>query len=298
MSSNLLRDSVFENHSYARQNATCPLASEFSPNLRSRELTILTVINAVQSLSGVSLNSMALFILVTNSSLVEVPANIILCSLVVNDLVSSTIFLPYHAYLFRQSCVTLVEIRTYRTAAAFCSTWSVLNCLAITADRLLAILYPLRYNSLIVALKARVLVVLAVGITTVFTLSLFAASYLWKHFLKLILEYMAVVILLLPVFLYWKIYRSARKQIKEITIGSRTNAEELKMSLKSAANSARVVVLLAASFVPLLAYGILVEDSDRTLADTFRILTKAASFCFWNSCANPLVYLYFPENFE
>lgn len=172
MSSNLLRDSVFENHSYARQNATCPLASEFSPNLRSRELTILTVINAVQSLSGVSLNSMALFILVTNSSLVEVPANIILCSLVVNDLVSSTIFLPYHAYLFRQSCVTLVEIRTYRTAAAFCSTWSVLNCLAITADRLLAILYPLRYNSLIVALKARVLVVLAVGITTVFTLSL------------------------------------------------------------------------------------------------------------------------------
>ena len=141
--------------------------------------------------------------------------------------------MPYHAYLFQQSCVTLVEIRAYQTAAAFCSTRSVLNCLAITADRFLAILYPLRHNSLIVAVKARVLVVLAVGITTVFTLSLFVASYLAKNFLKLILEYMAVVILLLPVFLYWKIYRSAREQIKKITIGCRTNAEELKMSLKS-----------------------------------------------------------------
>lgn len=108
-------------------------------------------------------------------------------------------------------------------------------------------------------LKARVLVVLAVGITTVFTLSLFVASYLAKNFLKLILEYMAVVILLLPVFLYWKIYRSAREQIKKITIGCRTNAEELKMSLKSGQIAPPVVVLLAASFVPLLSYGILVE---------------------------------------
>ena len=229
MSSNLPRDSVFGNHSYARQNATsCPLASEFSPNFRSTELTILTLIIAVQLLSGVSLNSMALFIQVTNSSLLKIPANRILCSLVINDLVSSTIFLPYHAYLFRQSSVTLVEIRAYRTAAAFCSTWSVLNCLAITADRSLAILYPLRYNSLIVALKARLLVVLAVGITTVFTLSLFATLYLGKNFLKLILEYMAVVILLLPVFLYWKIYRSAREQTKEITIASRTKRRKLK----------------------------------------------------------------------
>ena len=104
---------------------------------------------------------------------------------------------------------------------------------------------------------------------------------------------MALVILLLPVFLYWKICRSAREQIKKITIGCRTIAEELEISLKSAANSARVVVLLGASFVPLLA-----EDSDRTLADKFRILTKAASFCFWNSCANSFVYLYFAENFE
>lgn len=191
-----------------------------------------------------------------------------------------------------------MEIRAYRTAAAFCSTWSVPNCLAITADRFLAILYPLRHNSLIVAVKARVLVVLAVGITTVFTLSLFAASYLGKNFLKFIVEYMALVILLLPVFLYWKICHSAREQIKKITTGCRTIAEELEMSLKSAANSARVVVLLGASLVPLMAYGILAEDSDRTLADKFRILTEAASFCFWNSCANPLVYLYFPENFE
>lgn len=224
-------------------------------------MTILTVISVVQLLSGVSLKSMALSILVTvtNSSVLKVTANRIFCSPVVNDLVSSTIFLPYHAYFFRQSCVTLVGIRAYRTAAAFCSTWSVFNRLAIRADRFLAILCPLCHNSLIVSLKARVLVVLAVGITTVFTLSLFVASYLAKNFLKLILEYMAVVILLLPVFLYWKIYRSAREQIKKITIGCRTNAEELKMSLKSGQIAPPVVVLLAASFVPLLSYGILVE---------------------------------------
>ena len=292
MSSQLFKEnqSLFENQTDLKHNASS-LESEFAPNFSMAERTILTIISTVQLLSGVSLNSMALLILITHSGLLlKVPANRILCSLMVNDFLSSTIFLPYHTYLFRQDYQTLTEIRVYRTLAAFCSTWSVLNCLAITADRFLAILYPLRYNTLVVILKVRLLVFFAVGITTVFTLALFASSYLGRNDLRLVLEYMAVLILFLPVVLYCKIYRSAREQIKKITIGCRTNAEELKMSLKSAANSARVVVLLIASFVPLLAYGILVEESARPLAEKSRFLTWAVSFCFWNSCADPLVY--------
>ncbi len=299
MSSHLFRDnqSLFENHTNPKHNTSSSL--EFAPNFSMEERAILGIISTVQLLSGISLNSMALLILITNSGLLlKVPANRILCSLMVNDFLSSTVFLPYHTYLFRQDYQTLTEIRVYRTAAAFCSTWSVLNCLAITADRFLAILYPLRYNALIVIFKVRVLVVFAVGVTTVFTLSLFSASYLGRNDLRLVLEYIAVLTLFLPVVLYWKIYRSARAQIKKITIGYRTYAEELKMSLKSAANSARVVVLLIASFVPLLTYGILIEESARSLAEKSRILTWAVSFCFWNSCADPLVYFICSRKFQ
>jgi hypothetical protein len=290
--------SLFENRTNPKDNSSSsPL--EFAPNFSVPERTILTVISMVQLVSGTSLNSMALLILVTNSDLLlKVPANRILCSLMVNDFLSSTVFLPYHTYLFRQDYQTLTQIRVYRTAAAFTSTWSVLNCLAITGDRFLAILYPLRYNALIVFFKVRVLVILAIAITTVFTLALFCASYLGRNDLRLVLEYMAVFTLCLPAVLYWKIYRSAREQIKKITIGSRTYAEELRMSLKSAANSARVVVLLIASFVPLLSYGILIEESARPLAEKSRILTWAVSFCFWNSCADPLVYFIFSTKFR
>ena len=289
--------SLVENHTNLKDNTSSSL--EFAPNFSAAERTILTVVSTVQLLSGISLNSMALLILATNSYLLlKVPANRILCSLIVNDFLSCTIFLPYHTYLFHQDNQTLTQIRVYRTAAAFTSTWSVLNCLAITGDRFLAILYPFRYNAFIVFFKVRVLVVFAVGITTVFTLALFCASYLGRNDLRLVLEYMAVFILCLPTVLYWKIYRSAREQIKKITIGCRTYAEELRMSLKSAANSARVVVLLIASFVPLLTYGILIEESARPLGEKSRILTWAVSSCFWNSCADPLVYFICSNKFR
>lgn len=297
--SQLTNESLLKNDINLNHNTTCSSESELAPHFTMPERTILLVVSTIQLLSGISLNSMALLILLTNSGLLlQIPANRILCSLMVNDFLASTTFLPYHIHMFRHECQTLIEIRIYRTAAAFCSTWSVLNCLAITADRFLAILYPLRYNALIVFLKVRVMVVFAFGVTTVFTLSLFAASMHGRNDLRLVLEYMAVIILTLPVFLYWRIYCSARNQIKKITTGCRTYAEELKMSLKSAANSARVVVLLVASFVPLLTYAILVEESARPLAEKSRFLTWAVSFCFWNSCANPLLYFIFSRKFR
>ena len=196
--------SLFENRINVQDNTSSSL--EFAPNFSAAERAILTVISTVQLLSGISLNSMALLILATNSYfLLKVPANRILCSLIVNDFLSSSIFLPYHMYLLCQDYQTLTQIRVYRTAAAFTSTWSVLNCLAITGDRFLAILYPLRYNAFIVFFKVRILVVFAVGITTVFTLALFSASYLGRNDLRLVLEYMVVFILCLPTVLYWKI---------------------------------------------------------------------------------------------
>ena len=293
-------DSLYQNQSDAKHNNTCSLANEFSPNFSAVGRTILTAISAVQLLSGISLNSLALLVLVTNSSvLLRVPANRILCSLIVNDFLYSTVFLPYHTYLVKNECQSITEIRVYRTAAAFCSTWSVLNCLAITGDRFLAILYPLRYNALIVVVKVRLVVVFAVTVTTVFTLALFAASYLGRHDLRLVLEYLAVLTLFVPVVLYWKIYRSAREQIKKIARGScGSHVEELKLRWKSAANSAKIVLTLVASFVPLLSYAILVEESARPLSEKSRLLTWAVSFCFWNSCANPLVYFVFSRKFR
>ena len=300
MSSQYFSENVFSvNETVSNRSALCSRESEFSPNFSLAETKILTAISTIQLLSGISLNFMAFLILVTNSGLLlRVPANRILCSLMVNDILSCIVFLPYHTYLFKQECQTFTEIQICRSAAAFFSTWSVMNSLAITVDRFLAILYPLRYNTFIVVLKIRLVVVFSVTVASVFTVALFTSSYLQKNDLRLAFEYMAVFMLFMPFVLYWKIYCSAREQIKKITVGCRTNSEELKMSLKSAANSARIVILLAASFLPILMYGILIEESARSLGEKSRFLSWAVSFCFWNSCADPFVYFIFSRKFR
>lgn len=261
------------------------------------ESTILILISLLQTLTGSFLNTLVLLLLGCNTRLFQLPSNIVLLSLVVSDLISCSLFLPYHIFILRSFCYSRVQHEAYQVAAAFCTTACVNNVLLMTLDRFLAVVYPLRYNGLSRSSRIHKAVLIVWCTTLCFTL----VVYIDIKFNVVIVKYILLVFqfssILLTSALYWKMFVSARNQIRKIhnTYGS-SRVGEFKMIAKSAATSSRVVVLFLVSYVPVLVC--LATVSRGSVKESKRMFSWTMSFLFWNSCANPLIYFVFSPKFR
>ena len=283
-----------------RINCTTGMQSVFKPGLSDNEKAILTTINAFQLFAGSSLNALVILVLTANfRTLLQVPSNRILLSLVISDVLSCLLFLPYHIYLLWSGCRSHLQNEVYRTVAAFSSAYSVSNMNTLTLDRYIAVVHPLRYNALVTATGVCYVLIFAWSSAIAFAILFFNTLHFELTSLKFTLECFAVGALLFTIVMYWKMFRSARGQIKKIhTVYGSQRDGELKTSLKSAATIVRVVLLFVLCYVPLLVFAFLVENSARPREEKARFLTWALSFSFCNSCVNPLVYFIFSPRFR
>lgn len=276
------------------------MTAEFNPSFGDKERTILSAISSLQIVSGSLLNSLVILLLSFNVNLLQVPSNLILLSLTISDFISCSFFLPYHLYLLHLCCLSQWQHQACRILAAFCSSCSVNNIIAMTLDRFFAVVRPLRYNVIVTSSKVRHLLALAWCGATAYTGLFFTTMYFNLASIKFFLECVAFGMVFLTIGLYWRIFRSAREQIRKIQAVYKFQSAGLKMSLKSAVTSGRVVLLLVISYVPLLVYAILIESSSspRSIEEKSQIFSWVLSFSFWNSCANPLVYFICSRKFR
>lgn len=92
-----------------------------------------------------------------NYRFLKSPANIVLLSLVISDLLAGSIVLPYHLHKVSYGSETLA----HQAFLLFSMTVGMFGTVLVTADRFLAIILPLRYTLLVTTLKARFVVIIS-----------------------------------------------------------------------------------------------------------------------------------------
>lgn len=267
--------------------------------LLAQDKAIYITICVVQVLLGSVLNSCVIYLFQRNSHLLDIPANLILLNMSIVDFISCFLLLPCEMY------VTLDGNNNHGISGNithyflfFTLNVSILGAVLMSVDRLLSVVYPLRYHALVTT--SRIICILAFDWLLSFLL---AVSLYTQHlFNDTAIEYFYftkdMVCLLIICLSYSVISYIANKQVRKITAKDGQTTREYRMiickrSLKSAKKSGVVVFFFLISYAPLK----LLELYYNFTSNKYRneALFWSFTFLFWQSSLNPLLVCAFSE---
>ncbi|XP_028392562.1 beta-3 adrenergic receptor-like [Dendronephthya gigantea] len=259
-------------------------------------VTILVVLSVVQIISGTLFNGFVIIVLSIDRRLREVPANVILLSLAISDFLASAVVLPYHVYV---GILHVNENDVHLTMLVFSLTVSMVGTVILTADRFLAIVYPLRYNILVTISRTRNALVSNWLLSATYALIFCVAMRARLQGIRYISALLNVCGILTILVLYAVIFRAACRQIRLIKSNEgnirRTSLVVFKRTLRSAKTSGSIVFLFTASYLPLCALGAYNEARSVPISIFNDHTIWLLCLAFLNSSVNPLVYCMFSE---
>ena len=255
------------------------------------------VLNAVLSPFGVVANFLIILVIIRNVSL-RTPLNILLGCLAVSDFLVGLVVQPsYVAFRLLENKHMFVPCPLrlfYSTGFFMCYGVSLVTLCAISCERFLALLFPLKYTHLIRYSRVIKMVIIIWLVNILLTVLQWAHNEVARgihlmSWLALLLTALVSQLRILP------IIRRHQKQIKKLHLsgrpGQRSISNHSQMQIKFAANIACIVAVYLAFNLPVL----LITAFHQIIhidINTYNMYSWAETVAFFNSSANPLICLW------
>lgn len=283
---------------YGLKNSSSNITSLMDECSNTHYVTAHTAVSAVQIAIGGFFNGLVIFLLSTNRHLLRIPSNVILLSLSIWDFFACLVVVPCNIHVMYTYDRKSVQHFALFALLCFSILGSMFGAVTITVDRYLACVHPFTYNTLVTAPRICYVFVLNCTISFILAIAYFLTEYYKYGCLRCFLSALNVICCLTIFTLYGAIFRAARQQIRKIYANCQKKRfcqrEMCKKSLKSARNSASVVLFFFASYTPLFVTFLMAESKSLGVcADDLK--NWSHSTAFWNSCVNPLLYCFFSE---
>ena len=271
---------------------------------RSDERIFFVIVSVLELIIGSTGNLLIIITFIARRELRRKPSDLLILNLAVADFTSLTTYLPWHAHLLLKVDYDKDELKFSSSLNSMNLFNSSIGVISIAVDRFVAVVYPLRYKSLMTRKQTWIMIAVSwiagfvlVGVTH--TLSLyfdFHDDYYRKIFCAVIFTQLTFISVLCV-----KIFHEAKKQANHMS----ANQQGVYLSLspgvvvraKTTWKTVRLTLLIVFLF-----YGTLLPY------EIFRITTffkesphshsflsnfmKFSTFNFMNSCINPFIYWY------
>jgi galanin receptor 1/galanin receptor 2 len=258
----------------------------------------LTSFTSLQAIIGAAANLAVFITILCTRQLRQRSEDRLIANLAVADFLSLTTFVPWHAYaLSQRRFLTKAELGYYIPLMTLVFNYGGIAIVAIAVDRYVAVVYPLRYCSIMTTKTTRCLIVFSFATALTFSL---ADRLMHAHrniinafFFAFDLSLLVVIAVIYAVILYWALKQ--RKAILErsrnfgMTHGHRNSW--YRRIVRTTLTSLGFAVLYYATYLPLIVY-IVRMFSGEFLSRKAKLdsLNWIYSFLFLNSCVNPFVY--------
>lgn len=274
---------------------------EFSPRLAALFLTFNIVITILTILGNLTVISTVIFY-----KKLRVPANLLITSLAVADLLVGLVLQPNYVRSISgalnnssSSChlayAVVVEATGFVTLTA-----SLTNLALITLDKYIAITRPLRYIMIVTHFRVKCAIVLSWLFSIFFGIGMSLSSLVIGEMFRVLWYVYALLICTFMISLYIKLYGISKAHAVKIQAESRsfnTNIDT-KTERHGMKTVAMVTITLILSFVPYIIIRVVIrmydvssmDQNEIQIADSARLFSF--TFLLSNSTANPFIYFF------
>ena len=286
--------------------------------------TVAVVFASVVGLAAVAGNSLTLVAAIKCPDILHIKKYAIIISLAVADLGVGVESLAYIYGVINRSCGKLVTELFFDVPMYAMITSSVMHLFAMAVERFVAILYPLRYESIVTAPRMKYTIVSCWAVSVGFGVSFFAwlpyvygtDVYVYCHHRQNIhLIFKIGVMLCIYVLvglafglLYWRILHIVRKQARIISSEARQlenivlprDNMRAKAKVRVSSKGTRMVFVIMSMY--LISWGPHFVASILEVMHSGKAYAMAVSFTLelglMNSCVNVLLYAYMNQDFR
>ena len=244
------------------------------------------VLNAVLSPFAVAANGLIVFVIWKRTSL-QTPSNVLLACLAISDILVGLFVQPaYVAYRLLENAYGFVPCAVrmfYSTGFYVCYGVSFMTLCAISCERLVAIMYPLRYLQLVCHERVLKTALFIWFVNILLKLLQFANNDVFRG-IHLGLWFLSLFTAVITQFRILPIIIRHQRQIKKY----RPTFSQRQMQIKLAINIASIVAIYFAFNLPVL----LVTKHHQVVfghIDSYNFYSWAETAAFMNSSVNPLV---------
>lgn len=266
--------------------------------LASEDKMIYLTTSVIQVVLGSILNGCVIYLFKRNCHLLDIPSNLILLNMSIMDFISCFLLLPCETYLIVNKENGMLENVPYVVLFLTLNV-SMHGAVLMSVDRLLTVIYPLRYYVIVTATRIRRILAFNWFLSFVFNILLFATYPLKNKGLGYFIAVKDILCFLIICISYSAICYIASKQVRKITSkdGEMTAWQYsrlvCKRSLKSAKKSGAVVFFFLLSCAPFTLLHLYFNFSAKR--ETNESMFWSFTLLFWQSSLNPLLFLAFSD---
>ena len=284
-------------NSIVTENTTIELNEASKPSIPSGIAVFLSTLNIFLSITASLGNALILVALRKETSL-HPPTKLLFRCLAITDLSVGVIIHPITVFFHSSSITTVISWKIFyyidklhKSSSFVLCQVSILTSVAISVDRLIALLSGLRYRHVVTLPRVRAV------ITCFWLIGISIGSIcLWNLSLAFTIASADTLISLATSgFCYGKIFRQLRDQLQVHAVPQgQTNGGQAPLNIaryKKSVNSAIWVQLaLITCYTPFFVVVMLMLYSGKP-ADKFQIAFEVtATLCYFNSSLNPILY--------
>lgn len=220
-------------------------------HLSSVHAVALMSTNSLTSVLGTFGNVLVCIAVITIPRLRKI-SNFLLFSLAVADLIVTVACAPLLVAMigklaFAHECPTNLELAYYNTGN-LSFTSSILHLAAISVDRFLAVVFPLRHNNIMKTYGLKIMLVAVWGIAILFTSIRVVDETSILAFVLFVLSYLIITVSYASIFIFLVKERRKRKYLTE----SRPDAITSNVERRVAFTLAIVILVFSACWFPLI----------------------------------------------
>jgi hypothetical protein len=262
--------------------------------LNGKVAIFLAVFTASQSVIGFIANVVVLIYFLLTRKSAKSTADKLILNLAIADCISLSTYVPWRSYLLIEQAVTK-HSKIYTSLFVVCIFSTGNAILLIGLDRFVAVVWPLRYKTIITfklfwaSIITAWLSAILLGVGHMLSLDFHIHSQ-YELFLCA-LSFLQLVILSA---IYIVLLQKARIQTRNISRKhqSFTKKKDFKLS-KTIRATFIIVCLFYATFVPYAVYRVVsTADKDLSKDEKRKTWRWVTAFTFLNSCLDPLVYFF------